>query len=101
MEFAMTPRQFARVALVLTAPLGFQACATKGYVRTQAAGARAYSDSTVRVERDARVAGDKELSDRIVALRKDLDSLRSQFGARIAAMEDGLHFAMPVTFAYD
>ena len=31
----------------------------------------------------------------------DLDSLRNQFNVRVVAMEDGLRFTMPVTFAFD
>jgi peptidoglycan-associated lipoprotein len=34
-------------------------------------------------------------------LRFELDTLRRQFGARIAFVEDGIRFAMPVTFAFD
>src|SRR5688572_28183215 len=86
----MSPHQTMRFALVVVAPLALQACATKGFVRNE-----------VAVERDARVAADNELSARIVALRTDLESLRTQFGARIAAVEDGLLFAMPVTFGYN
>ncbi|HEU4994602.1 MAG TPA: OmpA family protein [Gemmatimonadaceae bacterium] len=97
----MSPRQTAQVALALVAPLLFSACATKGYVRTQVAAAKASTDAAIQAEQSARIAGDKDLSERIVALRADLDSLRSQFGARIAQMEDGLRFAMPVTFAFD
>jgi peptidoglycan-associated lipoprotein len=100
----MSPVQaarIARVALVLAAPMAFAACATKGFVRREVAAVRAATDSAVIAERDARIAGDASLSSRIDALRLDLDSLRKQYGARIALMEDALQFAMPVTFAYD
>ncbi len=97
----MSPRHAARLALVLVAPLTFQACATKGFVRKEVAATRAASDSAVLAEQNARIAGDNELSQRVAGLRTDLDSMRTQFGARIAAMEDGLRFAMPVTFAFD
>lgn len=79
-------------------------CATKGFVRT-----------AVRDERAARIAGDsanardiagvrsdvETLRTDVQSLRNDLNALRTEFGAKITAMEDGLKFAFPVTFAYD
>lgn len=97
----MSHRHAARVAMVLVAPMLFQACATKGFVRREVAASRAVSDSALAAEQSARIAADNEMNARIASLRTDLDSLRTQFGARIAAMEDGLKFAMPVTFAFD
>lgn len=97
----MFHRHVGRVAVVLLAPLALQACATKGFVRNEVAASRAATDSAIVAERNARIAADNELSARIVALRGDLDSLRTTYGARITAMEDGLRFAMPVTFAFD
>lgn len=90
----MSPHQTLRFALILVAPLTFQACATKRYVRQEVT-------REVGVERNQRIAADNELSSRIVALRADLDTLRRQFGVRIAAVEDGLLFVMPVNFAYN
>ncbi|HEU4996921.1 MAG TPA: OmpA family protein [Gemmatimonadaceae bacterium] len=93
----MTPRKTALLALALVAPVTFQACATKRFVRQE-----------VAVERNQRIAADNaltardnELSERIAALRADLDTLRRQFNVRIAAVEDGLLFVMPVNFAYN
>ena len=60
----------------------------------------AYS-AALATERDARVSGDNENAARIAALRTDLDSMRTQFNARIAVVEDGIRFALPVTFAFD
>ncbi len=97
----MTPRHASRLAVVLVAPLVLQACATKGFVRNEVAAVRAANDSAVVAEQNARIAADNELSARILALRTDLDSLRTQFNVRVVAMEDGLRFAMPVTFGYD
>ncbi|MFN8583491.1 MAG: OmpA family protein [Gemmatimonadaceae bacterium] len=37
----------------------------------------------------------------VQALRRDLTALRTEFGAKITAMENGMKFDMPVTFAYD
>lgn len=97
----MPPRHAARVALLLVAPLALQACATKGFVRKEVAATRAASDSAIAAERDARTAADNDLAQRITGLKTELDSMRTQFGAKITAMEDGLRFAMPVTFAFD
>ena len=97
----MSYQQVGRVALVLISAAGLQACATKGFVRKEVAVSRAAMDSALVAERDARVAGDADLAARVAALRTDLDSLRTQFGARIAMLEDGIRFAMPVTFAFD
>ncbi len=55
---------------------------------------RAASDSALARQLGV-VAGD------VQALRTDLETMRADFGARIVAMEDGLHFAMPVNFAFD
>jgi peptidoglycan-associated lipoprotein len=100
-EDSMLPRQTARLLLLSAAPFLLQACATKGFVRKEVAAVRLESDSALARERVARVQGDSDNSARIAALRTDLDSLRTQFGARIAVMEDGIRFAMPVTFAFD
>lgn len=97
----MQLRRPARLALVLGAPLLFQACATKGFVRNQVASSRAATDSALAAERADRIAADAEMAQRLASLKTDLDSLRTQFGVRIAAVEDGLRFVMPVTFAFD
>lgn len=97
----MKVQQLARAALVAAAPFAVQACATKGFVRNQVSAERARADSIVAAERTARVAGDSTNDARITELRASLDSMRTQFGAKIAAVEDGIRFAMPVTFAFD
>ena len=97
----MLTRHALRVALVLVAPLALQACATKGFVRREVTAARAASDSAVVAEQNARIVADNELAARIAALRTDLDSLRTQFNVRVVALEGGLRFATPVTFAFD
>jgi peptidoglycan-associated lipoprotein len=95
-------RTIAAVALVT--PM-MAACATKGFVRTSLnnglAAERAHTDSSVAAERVARMAADSALTVDISSLRKDLDSMRTEFGAKITALEDGLQFAMPVHFAFD
>lgn len=97
----MSPRRASRVVLVLVAHLALQACATKGFVRKEVAALRAANDSALIAEQSARTAADDAMSARIAALRTDLDSLRTQFNVRVVAMENGLRFAMPVTFAYN
>jgi peptidoglycan-associated lipoprotein len=108
----MIIRNFAAVVLG-TMTLG--ACATKGYVRNQV-------ETGVAAERAARTAADSNLSSQVTglgndlnsvksdvatlktdvqALRRDLTALRDEFGAKITAMENGMKFAMPVTFAFD
>ena len=92
------------LGLVVLSSTLLGACATKGFVRT-----------AVRDERAARIAGDSALSNDVSAvrsdvatlrndvqgLRNDLTTLRTEFGARITAMEEGMRFAFPVTFACD
>ncbi len=47
------------------------------------------------------MAADSALTVDVASLRKDLDSLRTEFGAKITALENGLQFSMPVHFAFD
>jgi peptidoglycan-associated lipoprotein len=84
------------------------ACATKGYVRSQV-------ETGLTTERSERVQADSNLSSNITSvktdvdglrndvasLRQDLTALRTEFGAKITAMENGMKFAFPVTFAFD
>ena len=90
------------------AAVALSACATKGYVRNQVA-------TGVSTERTERVAADSALGNDltavkgevaglktdVAALRTDLTALRTEFGAKITAMENGMKFAFPVTFAFD
>lgn len=91
-------------AFALIAPF-VAGCATKGFVRQEIATtrtqSRAYTDSSVTSERQARMASDSAITSDVVALRRDLDSLRTEFGAKITALETGLQFDMPVHFAFD
>lgn len=59
-------------------------------------------------ERAQRAASDSALAQQlgmvqgdVQQLRTDLENMKKDFGAKITAMEDGLHFAMPVNFAFD
>ena len=95
-------KMFAAVALVAPVMAG---CATKGFVReniaTEATRADAHSDSAVSAERSARMSADSSLTMDVASLRKDLDSLRTEYGAKITALENGMQFALPVHFAFN
>ena len=95
-------KMFAAVALVAPVMAG---CASKGFVRqniaTEATRADAHSDSAVSAERSARMSADSSLTQDVASLRKDLDSLRTEYGAKITALENGMQFALPVHFAYN
>ena len=103
------------IALLALASTALSACATKGYVRNQV-------ETGIAAERSAREAADTDLNGKVTtlgtdlsavksevatlqtdvaALRRDLTALRDEFGAKITAMENGMKFAFPVTFAYD
>lgn len=84
-------------AAVFLAVLLVSGCATKGALRKGLDEQRAALDT----ERTERVAGDERLAADLAQLRTDLDALRTEFGAKIAAVENGLKFAFPVTFAFD
>src|SRR5690349_11180108 len=93
-----TIKTIAAVALVAPVMAG---CATKGFVRQSVADERARTDSSIAAERTARMAADSSLTVDVASLRKDLDSLRTEFGAKITALEEGVQFDMPVHFAFD
>ncbi len=64
--------------------------------------------SALEQERVARLASDSALGQQlgivrgdVQALRKDLETMRTELGAKIVAMEDGMHFALPVTFGFN
>lgn len=98
-------RNLSAAALAVVA---LSACATKGYVRNTV-------ETGLSTERAVRAQGDSALSGEIAgvksevatlktdvaALRRDLTALRTEFGAKITAMENGMKFAFPVTFAFD
>jgi peptidoglycan-associated lipoprotein len=99
---------FQKVFAFAVGAVALSACATKGYVRNQV-------ETGVTAERTARVEGDSAISRDVAGvktevatlkgdvegLRRDLTALRTEFGAKITAMENGMKFAFPVTFAYD
>jgi peptidoglycan-associated lipoprotein len=99
---------FRKLSAAVLAAVALSACATKGYVRNTV-------ETGLSTERVARAQGDSALSGDITsvkgevatlqtdvaALRRDLTALRTEFGAKITAMENGMKFAFPVTFAFD
>jgi outer membrane protein OmpA-like peptidoglycan-associated protein len=98
-------RKYSGVALAVLLTAG---CATKGYVRNQV-------QLAADTSRMGWTAGDSSVRQEVVQVRTDVDSLktnvsnlrqelavlRDSLGARIIAMEDGLKFIFPVTFAFD
>lgn len=97
-----------KLSAVALAAVTLSACATKGFVRNTV-------ETGLSTERVARAQGDSALSGElstvkgevatlktdVAALRRDLTALRTEFGAKITAMENGMKFAFPVTFAFD
>jgi outer membrane protein OmpA-like peptidoglycan-associated protein len=68
----------------------------------------AQTNAALTSERAERAASDSALAQQlgmvrgdVTQLRSDLQAMRQEFSAKIAMMEDGLHFAFPVNFAYD
>ncbi|MBC7790111.1 MAG: OmpA family protein [Anaerolineae bacterium] len=100
MKRKLTAVAFGVMALPLLA-----GCATKGFVRQELATQRASIDSSfasgMAMERSERMAGDSALRGDIQMLRRDLDSLRTEFSVKITALENGMQFALPVNFAFD
>lgn len=52
-------------------------------------------------ERSERLASDQNLASELGTLNSDLALLREDYGVRIALIEDGLEFAVPVHFGFD
>ena len=57
--------------------------------------------AALNAERTERLTADEKLAADIGQLRNDLQALRTEFGAKITALEEGLSFTFPVHFAYD
>jgi peptidoglycan-associated lipoprotein len=82
------------VAACAAGMLSLSACATKGALR-----------EGLEMERSARIAGDSanraDMQREVASLRTDLTALRTEFGAKISEVAEGMKFALPVHFAYD
>lgn len=91
-------------ALVMISPV-LAGCATKKWTQARMDTFYrlniAHTDSAVAREASERMMGDSSLRADMVALRRDLDSLRSEFNVKITALESGMRFAFPVNFAFD
>ena len=73
------------------------ACATKGYVNK-----RVDAQATaLEAERTARVQADEAQRVEIASLRTDLQTLRTEFGAKITEIAGAVQFAFPVHFAFN
>jgi outer membrane protein OmpA-like peptidoglycan-associated protein len=111
-----------RIHLTAVAGLGVlllsAGCATRGQLRTgleaQAAELeeqrvaleqqRATLDAqraALEAERSDRMAGDQRLAGELGGLDSDLASIRNDFDVRIAQLEEGLEFSVPVHFSFD
>lgn len=98
--------RIAASAVLAASTLG--ACATKGFVRRNLEDQRVVLSSAVNQERTERAARDSALQAQVdatkaelLSLRGDLQGLKTDFGARIAAVEGQITFAMPVHFGFD
>lgn len=82
------------LSLCAVGMLSLSACATRGALR------RGLDE-----ERLARIAADSaqraDTEREIASLRADLTSLRTEFGAKISEVAEGMKFIFPVHFAYD
>lgn len=83
------------------ATLVMSGCATKGHVRSAMDEERAAWNAAVAAERSERVASDERLATDLATLRSDLQALRTELGADIRAVAQGLQFILPVHFSFD
>src|SRR6266567_357112 len=105
-------RPNSRSTLALAAFSLLSGClATRGQLRTSVETQQA----ALATERSERVAADNQLQSAtdalrqelgavkgdVQSLRNDLQSMRTDLGAKISMMEDGMHFLMPVNFAFN
>lgn len=98
----MRPQLVAVAALLaVTAVAG---CVTPKQLRRSIAEQR----TALEAERRERMVADSQyaaelgaVSRDVATLRSDLQSLRSEYGAKIAAMENGVKVTFPVNFAFD
>jgi peptidoglycan-associated lipoprotein len=90
-----------RVTTTLLAAAALAGCATRAQLRR----GLAEQQTALEAERSERMAADDQLRQQhtsdMAALRADLDSLRTQFDAKITMLEDGLQFDVPVHFGFD
>src|SRR5512140_3469738 len=93
-----TPR---KVMMLVFTGLLLGGCATKGALRRAVTDQQAALQAAVQSEKADRMAADEKMGQDITQLRTDLTALRTEFGAKITAMQDGLKFDVPVHFGFD
>ena len=76
-------------------------CATKKQLRVGLEEQRTALQAEIQAERAAREAADATMTRDIATLRTDIEGLRTEFGAKIAALEEGMRFAFPVHFGFN
>ncbi|MEO6525353.1 MAG: OmpA family protein [Gemmatimonadaceae bacterium] len=81
--------------------LSLSACATKGYVAKNVDLLRVAQSAALDSERTARLSADEAQKADLAALRTELQGLRTEFGAKITEVSEGLKFAFPVHFAFN
>jgi len=77
------------------------ACATKGYVNKRVDAQAVAQSAALDSERTARTQADEATKAELATLRTDIQTLRTEFGAKITEIAQGLQFAFPVHFAYN
>ena len=77
------------------------ACATKGYVNKRVDAQAVAQTAALDSERTARLQADEATKAEIASLRTDLQTLRTEFGAKITEVAEGMKFAFPVHFAFN
>jgi len=77
------------------------ACATKGYVNKRVDAQAVAQSAALDSERTARVQADDATKAELATLRTDIQTLRTEFGAKITEIAQGLQFAFPVHFAFN
>ena len=100
----MSKRIRVTAVAALGAALLSTGCATKSQLRrgleAQTAALEAQR-AALEAERAERMAADERMAMEVEALNTDLAGLSSEFGVRIAHLEEGMEFAVPVHFAFD
>jgi peptidoglycan-associated lipoprotein len=92
------------LTLCLVGAVAVTGCATRGQLKRGLAQQQAALES----ERAQRVSADSAYAAQlgavqtdVASLRSDLQNLRTEFGAKITAMENGVKVTFPVSFAFD
>ena len=81
--------------------VSLSACATKGYVNKRVDAQAVAQTAALDSERTARTQADEATKAEIASLRTDLQNLRTEFGAKISEVAEGMKFAFPVHFAFN